>query len=39
MLQLKSVPVLSDIVVTFLSSAALSPCGQFWVGPLLHFRE
>jgi len=40
MLELKSVLVLSDVVVTFLSSVVvLSPCGQFWVGLLLHFLE
>jgi len=31
---------LSNVVVTFLSSVVvLSPRGQFWMGPLLHFRE
>ena len=35
--QLRSVPVLSDVVVTFLSSIIiLTPNGNFWVVPLLH---
>ena len=37
MFQLASVPVLSDAIVTFLSSILLlSPNGNFWIVPLLH---
>jgi hypothetical protein len=37
MFQLASVPVLSDVVVTFLSSiVVLSSTGNFWVLTLLH---
>jgi hypothetical protein len=37
MFQLRSVPVLSDVVVTFLRSiTVLTPNGNFWIVPLLH---
>jgi len=37
MFQLKSVQVLSDVVVKFFSSiVVLSPNGSFWIVPLLH---
>jgi len=37
MFQLRSVPVLSDVVVTFLSSiTVLTPNDNFWIVPLLH---
>jgi hypothetical protein len=37
MWQLSSVPVLSDVVVTFWSSiVVLSQIGNFWVVPVLH---
>jgi len=37
MFQLIIVPVLSDVIVIFLSSiVVLTPNGKFWVVPLLH---
>jgi len=37
MFELRSVPVLSDVNVTFLSSIiVLTPNGNFWIVPLLH---
>jgi hypothetical protein len=37
MVQLRSMPVLSDVAVTFLSSiVVLTPNGNFWTVPLLH---
>ena len=37
MFQLTGVPVLWDVVVTFLSSiVALTPTDNFWIVPLLH---
>jgi len=37
MFQLRSVPVLSDVVVTFFGPiTVLIPNGNFWIVPLLH---
>jgi hypothetical protein len=36
MFQLRSVPVLSDVVIFLSSIIVLTPNGNFWIVPLLH---